>query len=272
MAIYLGKNKVSGIGGQGVNGTDTSDANATKDDLLIGTSAYVNGELIEGTIQRRSVSDINFNDNSVSVPSGYYAEISFLTKSTVAQATPTITIDQNGLITASSTQTKGYVDGGTETTTKQLDTKAASTITPSSVEQSIDSGIYLTGTQTILGDSNLTASNIKSGVSIFGIEGNYSGEGVEAYLLTSLDDKFSFSSEGNLEVWGVASQFSTIGMMSYKKTLAFHGTSYTSSSYSYMGGGSQNVEDLTLSLNADGTLSGLPNNITNIQILVMKRN
>jgi len=50
MAVYLGKNKVSGIGGQGVIGTDTSDANATATDLLSGKTAYVNGEKITGTL------------------------------------------------------------------------------------------------------------------------------------------------------------------------------------------------------------------------------
>lgn len=53
--------------------------------------------------------------------------------------------------------------------------KSAQTYTPTTTNQTIASGQYLTGTQTIKGDSNLTADNIKSGTSIFGVTGNYDG-------------------------------------------------------------------------------------------------
>lgn len=55
--------------------------------------------------------------------------------------------------------------------------KSAATITPSTSNQTIASGTYLSGTQTIKGDSNLVAGNIKSGVSIFGVTGSYTGSG-----------------------------------------------------------------------------------------------
>ena len=47
----------------------------------------------------------------------------------------------------------------------------ASTYTPSTSNQIIQSGQYLWGAQTIKGDSNLVAKNIKKGVSIFGVTG-----------------------------------------------------------------------------------------------------
>lgn len=53
--------------------------------------------------------------------------------------------------------------------------KAAATYTPGTSNQTIAAGQYLSGVQTISGDSNLVSSNIKSGVSIFGITGSYSG-------------------------------------------------------------------------------------------------
>lgn len=47
----------------------------------------------------------------------------------------------------------------------------AQTIMPGTADQTIASGQYLSGTQTVQGDPNLTSSNIRKGVSIFGIPG-----------------------------------------------------------------------------------------------------
>lgn len=99
------------------------------------------------------------------------------TLATVIQATPSITVNSAGLITASATQSAGYVASGAKSATKQLPTKSAATITPGASNQTIAAGTYLTGAQTIKGDSNLVAGNIKSGVSIFGVSGNYAGSG-----------------------------------------------------------------------------------------------
>ena len=97
---------------------------------------------------------------------------------TVTQAKPSISVSSSGLITASATQSAGYVSSGTKSATKQLTTKSAQTYTPTTSNQTISSGRYLTGTQTIKGDSNLVASNIKKGVSIFGVAGAYEGGGM----------------------------------------------------------------------------------------------
>lgn len=48
---------------------------------------------------------------------------------------------------------------------------AAQTITPGTSNKTINPGSYINGPQTIKGDPNLIASNIKSGISIFGIAG-----------------------------------------------------------------------------------------------------
>ena len=55
-------------------------------------------------------------------------------------------------------------------------TKGAQTYTPTTTDQTISSGRWLTGAQTIKGDANLVASNIKSGVNIFGVSGSYAGQ------------------------------------------------------------------------------------------------
>lgn len=96
---------------------------------------------------------------------------------TATQATPAITVSSAGLITASSTQTAGYVAAGTKSATKQLSTQAAQTITPGTSNKTIASGKYLTGTQTIKGDANLIPANIAEGVSIFGVTGTHSASG-----------------------------------------------------------------------------------------------
>lgn len=55
--------------------------------------------------------------------------------------------------------------------------KSAATITPSTSDQTIAADTYLSGKQTIKGDANLTAENIKSGVSIFNVAGTFEGAG-----------------------------------------------------------------------------------------------
>ena len=97
----------------------------------------------------------------------------------VTQPKPTVSVNSsNGLVTAKYTPVAGKVTDTTEKSgTLQLTAQAAQTITPGTTDKTIASGRYLTGTQTIKGDSNLTAGNIKKGVSIFNISGEYEGEG-----------------------------------------------------------------------------------------------
>lgn len=52
----------------------------------------------------------------------------------------------------------------------------AATYTPTTSNQTIASGKYLAGDQTILGDANLIADNIKKNISIFGVVGTYTPE------------------------------------------------------------------------------------------------
>ena len=80
------------------------------------------------------------------------------------QATPEISINNStGLITATA---------GTKFSNYQLAFQPAKTIAPSATSQVAVSANYFTGgAVTVAGDANLVAENIKSGVSIFGVNG-----------------------------------------------------------------------------------------------------
>lgn len=58
--------------------------------------------------------------------------------------------------------------------TGSISSKSAQTYTPTTSDQTISAGQYLSGAQTIKGDANLQAQYIASGVSIFGVEGSLS--------------------------------------------------------------------------------------------------
>ena len=103
------------------------------------------------------------------------------TSATVSTGTNTLTLTKTGVATTP-TVSAGYVASATVSTatvtlTASVTTKAAATITPGTSNQTIASGTYLTGTQTISGDANLVAGNIKKDVSIFGVTGSYEGSG-----------------------------------------------------------------------------------------------
>lgn len=96
---------------------------------------------------------------------------------TVSNGTNTITLTKTISVTPNVT-TAGYVSSGTAgnasvSLTANVTTKGATSYTPTTTSQTIVSGTYLTGTQTILGDSNLVAGNIKKNISIFGVTGTY---------------------------------------------------------------------------------------------------
>ena len=154
--------------------------------------------------------------------------------------------------------------------------KSAATYTPGTSDQNIASGQYLNGTQTIKGDSNLTAANIKSGVSIFGVTGTYAGGGssggsgnnnVEAYAITDTNPSVSFRrTDGAIKIWGYGTMTSSGGWGQQTTSLiAFAGDKYYKSA---MYGGPSST-GLSLSI-SNGKLSGLPSGLTAINAVVTK--
>lgn len=169
-------------GGETVVDLTTDTVTAAK--MLSGITAHdKSGAKITGTIATKTASNMTASGATVTAPAGYYASAASKSVATATQATPSISVDSAGLITASATQSAGYVSAGTKSATKQLTVQAAQTITPTTADQTIASGKYLTGAQTIKGDANLLPENIASGVSIFGVTGTLeagSGDGGEA--------------------------------------------------------------------------------------------
>lgn len=67
-----------------------------------------------------------------------------------------------------------YVNG--QKVTGTITSINAQTITPTTTNQTVNGNVFLAGAITVAGDANLLAENIKSGVTIFGVTGTYTGE------------------------------------------------------------------------------------------------
>lgn len=176
---------------------DTSDATLDSGNkMLSGNTAYADGVKYTGTIASKSGLDISASGDTVTVPAGYYSTQqtksvdsgsatapATITGSSASVSTGTNTLTLSKTISVTPTVTAGYVASGTAgnssvSLTASVTTKAAATITPTTSDQTIASGTYLTGAQTISGDSNLQAAYIKSGISIFGVAGSLTSAAV----------------------------------------------------------------------------------------------
>lgn len=182
--IKKGVSVGDGTGGV-IQGTFTADANATNDQILAGQTAYSNGVKVTGTMSNRgNVGTINLIAEGAEyiIPTGYHnglgkvkAVISGLIASviktgvTVGGIVGTFTSDANATAGAIITGYSGYVNG--VKVSGSIPTKDAATYTPGIGNQTIPSGRYLSGNQTIMGDTNLIPANIISGKSIFGVNG-----------------------------------------------------------------------------------------------------
>jgi hypothetical protein len=83
-------------------------------------------------------------------------------------------------ITASIVTPDSGYDGLSSVTVAAISpTKEAQLYTPGTQDQVITAWRWLTGAQTIAGDENLVAANIKKGVSIFNVAGSYEAAGLD---------------------------------------------------------------------------------------------
>ena len=196
-------------------------------------------------VAQRTSSDVTMSGATVTIPTGYYGTAASKTVGSTTHPAPTVSVNtSSGLITASHTQSAGYVSGGTTSTELQLNTQEGITITPTTSAQTAvaadtytlgavtvaaiqteaktitengtvtpSSGKYLSsvtvnvptgstinnqnktitptvnqqlvtadsgytglGTVTVEGDADLLATNIKSGVNIFGVTGTLTSD------------------------------------------------------------------------------------------------
>ena len=205
MGVYLGTNAVNFLGGQpGGSSTPTLETvtksytptESQQTETITASTGYDGIEEVDVTvgaisstyvgsgITRRDSTNLSASGATVTAPSGYYASNATKTISN-GSATPAASISATGATVSTGTNTltlsktvsntpqvsAGYVSSGTSGNTSvsltgSVTTQAAQTIHPSTSDQTINSGRYLTGNQTIkaVTTSNLTADNIKSGV------------------------------------------------------------------------------------------------------------
>lgn len=180
---------------------DVSQVTAGAANVLAGTYIVTNQGRIQGTMKNNGnvAGTISTKDGSYTIPIGYHSGSGTVKISDTEKAKIIPANIKKGVTILGQTGTceAGTTTSGTDTTdatasasdirsgktayvngrklTGTIPNQAAQTITPGTTDKTISSGKYLSGTQTIKGDSKLVASNIKSGISIFGVTGTYTG-------------------------------------------------------------------------------------------------
>ena len=184
-------------------GTDTSDATATAARVLSGYTCYVNDSKITGTMTNCGTRNSTLNaGGSFTIPEGYHNGSGKVTANSLSSQTSgtagaahilsgrtawvsgskrTGTMTNRGAISQKLAANGSYTvpagwHSGSGKVTQSLTTQGAKTVTPKTSNQTACAASrWTTGTITIVGSSTLTAGNIKNGVKIFNVTGNFSG-------------------------------------------------------------------------------------------------
>lgn len=180
------KAKAQALPAKGSGSTDAPDLSgitAAAEDILAGKkSVDATGAEITGTMTNNGAwTSTKTSNGSVTIPAGYHNGSGKVTvnvstsTATGALDTPSINFDTtNGKFTATSkVKTSGYISTSeTKSASYTITRYLGGEYTPTKASRTVSlTGQYCTGNVVIKGDNNLVPENIKSGVSIFGVEG-----------------------------------------------------------------------------------------------------
>ena len=184
-------------------GTDTSDATATSDVVLSGYTCYVNDELVTGSMIAQNPGNQSLTPGGeYTIKEGYYdgtdeISVTSLSDNTSANATAGYILTGynawvNGSNVSGSMANQGNVSqslaangsytipagwhAGAGVVNQSLATQGAVNVTPGTANKTAcAANRWTTGSIIILGSSSLVASNIRNGVTIFGVKGTFVG-------------------------------------------------------------------------------------------------
>lgn len=102
----------------------------------------VPSDYVGSGITRRSSTDLTASGATVTAPAGYYASAASKAVASGSQGTPSISVSSGGLITASCTDTTGYISGTTKTATQQMTARTSNDLAVSGATVTAPAGYY----------------------------------------------------------------------------------------------------------------------------------